>query len=223
MTTLTLVLSLAIFASAFLTIRANYSGATSQIYLFKPLTTGLIIVVALLAQAPPTASYKWLIVVGLLFSLAGDVFLMLPSDRFLLGLVSFLIAHVFYIVAFWGATPAGITTPLLIPLLLYGLLMTRLLLPHVTTPLRPAVILYILIILIMVWRALEQWSQLGGLPATLALAGATLFAISDSALALNRFRAPFHTAQALVLSTYYLAQWLIALSLYPFIFGLLTV
>jgi uncharacterized membrane protein YhhN len=46
----------------------------------------------------------------------------------------------------------------------------------------------------------------------LAFVGACLFAISDSALALNRFRRSFRSAQFLILSTYYAAQCLIALS-----------
>ena len=50
----------------------------------------------------------------------------------------------------------------------------------------------------------------GGVAALLL--GAILFTLSDAALALNRFRAPFASAQATILSSYYLAQWLIALS-----------
>jgi hypothetical protein len=38
---------------------------------------------------------------------------------------------------------------------------------------------------------------------------------SDSILALNRFRAEFRAADLIVLSTYYLSLWLIALSVRP--------
>jgi uncharacterized membrane protein YhhN len=48
--------------------------------------------------------------------------------------------------------------------------------------------------------------------ALLAGAGAALFVASDALLAWDRFRAPFHASRAAVLSTYFLAQWLIALS-----------
>jgi len=41
---------------------------------------------------------------------------------------------------------------------------------------------------------------------------AVLFVISDSALAINRFRGRYRSAQALILSTYFAAQWLIARS-----------
>src|SRR5690606_41962032 len=86
--------------SACLAILGKYRGPGPLVYLFKPLTTVLILLLALLASPPVTPAYQWLIVLGLLFSLAGDVFLMLPRDRFVAGLVSFLIAHLFYIAAF---------------------------------------------------------------------------------------------------------------------------
>lgn len=41
-----------------------------------------------------------LLIGALLFSLAGDVFLMLPGNYFIPGLASFLVAHVFYIALF---------------------------------------------------------------------------------------------------------------------------
>ena len=41
---------------------------------------------------------------------------------------------------------------------------------------------------------------------------AVLFAASDSALTVNRFRGQYRNAQALILSTYFAAQWLIARS-----------
>ena len=43
--------------------------------------------------------------IGLLFSLAGDVFLLLPKEQFIAGLVSFLLAHVAYIIGFNDTLP----------------------------------------------------------------------------------------------------------------------
>ena len=45
-----------------------------------------------------------------------------------------------------------------------------------------------------------------------AAVGATLFMVSDTALAANKFRTPFRSAELLILGTYYTAIWLIALS-----------
>jgi uncharacterized membrane protein YhhN len=203
------VLTILAVVSAALHIRAEYGGRRSGVYVFKPLTVGFIIAIALWSQS---SAYKYLIVAGLLFSLAGDIFLMLPSDRFIAGLVSFLIAHIFYIAAFTIDGAAGSLSFLAaIALLAYGGLMLRLLFPFLGRMKAP-VIIYMLVILLMVWQAANRFVSLGTTTGLLALAGACLFAASDSLLALNRFRSPFRSAQFLILTTYYFAQWLIALS-----------
>ena len=52
------------------------------------------------------------------------------------------------------------------------------------------------------------------LPQTLfAVFGAILFLISDALLAWNRFRMKFKSAQFLIMVTYYVAQWALAMSL----------
>jgi uncharacterized membrane protein YhhN len=90
-------LTLLIAASAALTIRAEHRNARRAVYLFKPLTTVLVLALAATAPQPVWRGYQALVCAGLLFSLAGDVFLMLPRDRFVAGLASFLIAHLFYV------------------------------------------------------------------------------------------------------------------------------
>jgi len=73
--------------------------------------------------------------------------------------------------------------------------------------------LNILVILIMSGLAWEHYLQLE-LPQTLfAVCGAILFLISDALLAWNRFRMKFKSAQFLILGTYYVAQWALAMSL----------
>ena len=72
---------------------------------------------------------------------------------------------------------------------------------------------YILVILIMNGLAWERHLQLE-LPQTLFTAcGAILFLISDALLAWYRFRMEFKSAQFLILGTYYVAQWALAISL----------
>ncbi len=202
-------LTILVVVSAALHIIAEYKGPQLHVYIFKPLTVLLIIGLALQSRG---SLYKYLIVAGLLFSLAGDIFLMLPADRFIAGLVSFLIAHLFYIAAFtmYGASAhwSLISATLL---LIYGGVMLRLLLPHLGRMKIP-VIAYMLVILMMVWQASNRYLNESGPGSFLAFAGASLFAASDSLLAWNRFRHSFKSAQALILTTYFMAQWLIALS-----------
>lgn len=205
-------LSIFVFSSAVLHIRAEYRGPQWHIYAFKPLTTSLIILIAGLAGVPPLPFYKYAIVLGLVFSLAGDIFLMLPQDRFLAGLVSFLVAHLCYIAAFVWGTGFQVSLAVLLLFLVYGGLLLRILWPHLG-PMKGPVVVYAGVILVMGWQAGERWLDFGGLKPLLTAVGAILFMISDSALASNRFVAPYKSAQLLILSTYFTAQWLIAVSI----------
>lgn len=204
------ILSVLILASAALHIRAEYAGPRMRVYVFKPLTTALIL---LLAATAPAASpfYRDAVLAGLAFSLLGDVFLMLPKDRFIPGLVSFLIAHVWYLVAFTAGTGFHTAVLPLIPYLVGGIALMIVLWPHLGK-MRGPVLIYAAVIVAMGWQATARWEGLGGTGPLLAALGATLFILSDAALALNRFARPFPAAQALILATYYVAQWLIARS-----------
>src|SRR5690606_6566403 len=155
--------------------------------------------------------YQWLVVLGLLFSLAGGVFPMLPRARFVAGLVSFLIGHLFYIAAFAVQAGGTLALPGLLAFAACCVLLLATLLPR-TGRLRVPVIAYAVVLSTMGWQASAQWAMHDDMRSLLALAGAVLFILSDSILALDRFVRPFAAAQALLLSTYYLAQWLIALS-----------
>jgi uncharacterized membrane protein YhhN len=136
---------------------------------------------------------------------------MLPSDRFIHGLVSFLFAHLCYIAAF-ATGAAGLSSfASLILFVLYASLMMRVLLPHLQT-LKIPVLVYMLLIMLMGWQALVRYLSSGSTGSGLALAGALLFIASDSILAVNRFKGRFRSAQLFILSTYFIAQTLIALS-----------
>lgn len=208
---LVILLSALALVSGLLHLRAEHVGARRSIYLFKPLTMFFIILIALQTKNPVSSFYRYAIACGLCFSLAGDIFLMLPKDRFISGLVSFLFAHLFYIAAFTfeGTRNHGLLSA--IPFLIYGALMLRILLPYLGGMKAP-VMIYMLVITAMAWQALDRW--LGGAEqgSALALAGSLLFVVSDSILALNRFKRRVQNAQLYIMSTYFMAQWLIALS-----------
>ena len=199
--------------SAGITIHAYYPEKQWQKYLFKPLTTFLIFLLAWLSDSPPSPLYHNLILLGLLFSLGGDIFLMLPKDMFLAGLVSFLVAHICYIVAFGNEANWQLSWGALLLFLIAGILVGGYLWQGLGKMKLPASI-YIATILLMGWMGVNMWLTHQANWSLLAVGGALLFIVSDSALAINRFRHPFHIAQLIVLTTYYAAQWLIALSTY---------
>jgi uncharacterized membrane protein YhhN len=193
-------LSLLAAISGALHIRAEYRGPRWQTHLFKPLTTSLILAVALVAPGSAPPAYRALVAGGLAFSLAGDVFLMLPKDRFLAGLASFLIAHLLYIGAFTEAAGFQLSLAALLPFAVASGALLQILWPHLAGQRLP-VAAYVGVIATMGWQALAQWLAVGEGWALCALLGAALFVVSDAALALNRFRGAFASAQLLVLGT----------------------
>ena len=209
----TIILTILAIISALIHMWAEYQGPAIQIYIFKPLTMVFIILIAVLAKKPPSRRYKYAIIAGLLFSMVGDFFLMLPMDLFMAGLVSFLIAHLIYTYAFGSGRPLRFKFLAMLPFAIYGILIFAILSPGLNEMAVP-VGAYIVVILTMAWQAWNQWDQVRERWALLAFIGAVLFVISDSILALNRFGEPFAAARALTLSTYYSAQWLISNSNY---------
>ena len=213
--TLSLLLAGAAIISGVAYIAATYGGAPWLRYTLKPLTTLLILGLAASFANPVSPLYRTLIIAGIAFSLAGDVFLMLPQNTFVFGLVSFLIAHIFYIFAYRSVSGFHMTWWLALPYIVYGFFMLYLLWPHVGD-LRIPVIIYAAVLMIMGWQAAEQWWHVRDMSMLLAMIGAMLFILSDTTLALNKFRAPVPQRDLIIMSTYYGAQFLIAWSVYRF-------
>jgi len=209
------ILTAAAILSGIIYIWTTHAGTQAQRFLFKPLTTVLILGLAFMLPDAVSPLYRTLILVGILFSLAGDIFLMLPKNLFVWGLVSFLIAHLFFIAGYIARAGVHMHWWLLTPFVLYGVGLLYLLWPHVGD-LRLPVLVYALVLLAMGWQAAELWWELRDLAALLAMLGAILFAASDSILALDKFRAPIARRDLLIMSTYYSALLLIAWSVHQF-------
>ncbi len=208
-----LLFGLPVAVSVILAILGRYGAPISIHYVFKPFTMVLIIAMCGTAiNASGFTTYRALLLAALLFSITGDILLMLPSDRFLAGLISFLIAHLFYTAAFVSETGLGFTPQVMIPNIIIWIAMYFLLIPGAGKDMALPVIVYMTVILIMVWQAWERYVATGSGSALLAAAGATLFLISDALIGFNRFRTPFGSAEALILSTYFTSQFLLVAS-----------
>ncbi len=200
-----------ILVSAFLYVYFDFADS-KLMFIFKPATTALIIILALWQNHGISDFYGNLIIAGLIFSLIGDVFLMLPSDKFVLGLTSFLIAHIFYIIAFgWGFGPY-FEIGYLIPAALYMIVFLWILLPK-TGKMKFPVLVYSFVLMIFLWQATGRIYYLGNSSAYYTFAGAVLFVVSDSVLAHTRFVYSFKFSSTIIHITYWFAQILIALSI----------
>ncbi len=199
-----------------LLVRVEFRGERQQVYLWKPLSTLLVIAVALLSFREPNvqAGFTLWVAAGLVLSLGGDVALMFKTDRwFLIGLVLFLLAHVVYSVGFTlynGFHPQDLISAAAL-LVVAGAVFTYLR-PGLGSMQGP-VIVYVVIICAMVNRAISTFfgDFFAPTQAWLLTLGALLFWLSDLVLAVNRFRHPFELNR-LSLYLYYGGQVLIALS-----------
>lgn len=156
---------------------------------------------------------------GLIFGLAGDVFLLFASGNesyFILGLLAFLIGHTCYVSAFYldfKSAPeldkrgARIAIASCAVLVISFYLYLRPHLGHMKLP----VMIYILVISMMVMMACFRNLRVNTLSFNLILIGAILFMVSDAILAFNKFIQPFYLSQVLIMASYMAAQYLITI------------
>ncbi|MGH7857324.1 MAG: lysoplasmalogenase, partial [Candidatus Binatia bacterium] len=146
------------------------------------------------------------LLVALVFSFLGDVFLMIPGDLFLWGLGSFLVGHLAYIVAFW-MRPPGAPRPtevprggvsLMLPIHFYAAATIAYLLPHLGD-MRTPVLLYLAVIFAMGLTSVLRRGRVSSRSFWPVYAGACTFMVSDSIIALDRFVEPVPYGQVLIM------------------------
>jgi alkylglycerol monooxygenase len=183
---------------------------------FKPMAMVIAIVFvaarAYFTGATGTFGTKFdaLLVGALVFSLGGDVFLMLPGNYFIPGLGSFLVAHLFYIVLLrqgqgWFPSRTALLCVLGLGAVMYGVLWSSLGDPV----LKVAVAAYVSVIALMAAQAIGRAVVLGDAAARWVAVGACVFMASDSLIAINKFLTPVPLSPLWILCTYYAAQMLI--------------
>jgi uncharacterized membrane protein YhhN len=187
-------------------------------YIFKPLTIVLLILWFFRKLPSDKPLIAWIILAGLVFSLFGDIFLMLPADWFLAGLIAFLIAHIAYT---FGFNSGGIQLRLssifiavivfTIATIIYLQLRNGLKASGNEGLILP-VTFYVIVISIMLWSASttffrEDWLTQAAILVTI---GAGFFFLSDAMLGWNRFVDAIPQGNLFVIVTYHTAQYLIS-------------
>ncbi|MBO6607136.1 lysoplasmalogenase [Psychroserpens sp.] len=197
-------------------ITANSSSFYELHYIFKPAIITSLIFYFWSRSKSINSGLRVLIFLALLCSVIGDVLLMFVEkspNYFLFGLISFLIAHVLYVLAFnkqrnKKINPLGFTTLLFI----YAVGLFYLLYNGLNEMLIPVVI-YMLVILSMATTAYTRKGSVNRMSYILVLVGAILFLVSDSILALNKFYQPQIYANISIMLTYALAQYFIIIGM----------
>ncbi len=178
-------------------------------YVTKPgFMLGLILVA--LALHPANNVERTFFIVALTLGLVSDVFLMLPADMFLAGLVAALVEHLAYISGF---RTRELHVALMIVAGAIALLSVVVFLPPIIRSLQATqrrlvfpVLVYVIVFVLMVAGA-------GGTGSIVALAGALLFFYSDAILAWNRFVQPLPAGRLVNIVPYHVGQAALVLSL----------
>ncbi len=178
----------------------------------KPLLMPLLAAAFYFAAVKKTGTLFYFILTALLLSWAGDVLLQMKG-MFIPGLISFLLAHVFYILYFFKIHPGkkGLLQfqPLIgLPVLIYIVLFLYLLYPFLDT-LKIPVTVYGITIGTMLLMAIHNKRKAGADASALLFNGALQFVISDSILAVNLFAVNHVVLSLCVMVTYSSAQYLI--------------
>ncbi|MCC5814768.1 MAG: lysoplasmalogenase [Leptospira sp.] len=160
------------------------------------------------------SQYKIIIFSGLVLGFLGDVFL-IPANKksFLVGLVAFLLAHVFYGFAFMHFFRYDlqwliiVTLPVILGIAFYMWIYNRL--DNFKIP----VAAYLIVIHFMLLTAIAFYLSERSTQSLVALVGATLFYFSDFAVARERFVQKSFWNKAWGLPFYFVGQFLIAYSM----------
>lgn len=168
----------------------------------------IIPVILLAFLLPRKNKFQKFIFVGFIFSALGDLLLVLPYDLFMFGLLAFLLAHVNFILGFLNRDKSiqGIAA---IVLLFFGILIFLFLFNYLGE-MKIAVAVYMMIILIMVWRAFAQRKV--DKYSVLAFWGALLFMFSDTNIAFDKFYHSYGFSYVVIMLTYWFGQYLIFLA-----------
>ncbi|MEY8848437.1 lysoplasmalogenase [Psychroserpens sp. XS_ASV72] len=185
-------------------------------YITKPAIVSSLLMFFLAQSKDLGKSMRLLMILALLFSLFGDISLMfdnLSSSYFIIGLVSFLLAHIMYILVFLkhrntSSRPLGF----LGLLLLYAISLFFYLKDGLGDMLVP-VMVYMIVILGMATSAFLRRKSVNTKSFTWVLIGAILFLVSDSILAIDKFHHALPLSSVSIMLSYALAQYCIVIGI----------
>lgn len=187
-----------------------YAVATENKFLeiiFKPL---LMPVLAMYYIASAQKINKWFLG-GLFFSMLGDVFLLFQPQFFVLGLTSFLLAHIIYIkitLHFYKKRRLFYFLKASIPFFLIFIALIIAIKNNLNEMLLP-VIVYGLVISAFGTIALANYLSVKSVANKMLFIGIVVFIASDSMIALHKFHIANKWYPLMIIITYIIAQYTI--------------
>lgn len=202
------ILNALIFISAVIAIYFKYADNETGFYILKPLTTIFIILIPIFYGKREENHFTHFVIAALFLCLIGDMFLLRDSG-FIYGLISFLIAHLVFLYSFtlFGGMKYYWFPLIILTLIGIGFYMF---LSDNLGDLSIPVVVYITIIIIMCWQGISLYVWKKKRVFLLIAFGVILFLVSDSILAIEKFKNIFDLSFFLVLVTYWTAIGLLA-------------
>jgi uncharacterized membrane protein YhhN len=191
------------FVILILEIYFSQNGHLTLIKITKPLLMPLLMIIATQSGIKDRSLY-----IALFFSLLGDIFLMFQGQIFfILGLGSFLMAHLAYVVLFKTQFQLNLnkSLPIALAIFFYFLFLKK----EIPNDLFIPVAVYCCVIALMAIFAVGRITSAKSYQ--IVLLGAVLFVISDALIAYNKFHETLKYGSVWVMGTYGLAQYLILL------------
>lgn len=182
-------------------------------WIAKPAASLAFVAAALAAGATESTFGLW-VLAALILCMAGDILLIPSSEKaFLGGMGAFAAGHAAYIGAFLSGAPSpgGLFIALALGMTVFAGLSLRWLWPHLG-PFRGPVAAYAGIIAVMTTASVLAAPPDKVAPSLLVIAGAVGFAVSDIAVAREKFVKPGFINKLWGLPLYYGAQLMLAAS-----------
>ncbi len=183
-------------------------------YFFTPsLTLILTIMTVLSIIQNGSERYRVMILLSLLMALIADTLLMIEEINLLKnGIIFFIMAHVFYIIAFSECLSFKPWNLILIAIIVFLNFIYIKKLAATGNKMLIPVLFYIFILNMMVYSAIIRLNNGVSVSAVLAASGAIMFIFSDFILSVNAFIKPVKNSTVITWLLYAPAQYLIVLS-----------
>jgi uncharacterized membrane protein YhhN len=179
----------------------------------RKITKALLLPVLIVFYFAASSSVLVTVIIAFAFSWLGDVLLIKKEipKFFRLGMVAFLLSHVFYIVAFLSLTNGIHLTVLIVSCVIAAV--AEIFLPRIINPpkaMKIPIIVYGVVILVMSVAALQYMLSAINIRTILLFAGSVIFIFSDCFMSYHAFREKPKYFNAMTMLPYIIAQGLIA-------------
>ncbi len=202
---------LAVLFSGWLYVDASYRGPEWQRRLFKPVT--LLLLLSLAWQAPLIHTTQYLILTGLLITLAGDALMLLPQKHLLYAIGAFFLCHLLYTIYFMSTKTPVFFWPIPLVLVLIGAFLISITWNQLEA-LRWPVCTYICMTLLMVWIATGNYLVHPASHSLSVSIGALLLLLNVIFWLFSHFRHRFPADSALIAACYFFGHFMIVRSLW---------